>query len=90
MSFVLYMIAVALASTQPEAAAMIKGAVEAYVGASPSIARQLNLVETEHWTKSGRANSAPAGPTWTGTKRSPSPLPTPPKPSMSFKFRAQL
>ena len=47
MSFVLYMIAVALASTQPEAAAMIKGAVEAYVGASPSIARQLNLVETE-------------------------------------------
>ena len=36
MGFVLHIIAGALAATQPEAAAMIQGAAEAYVAESPT------------------------------------------------------
>ena len=39
MGFVLHIIAGALAATQPEAAAMIQGAAEAYVAESPNFAR---------------------------------------------------
>ena len=40
MSFLLHTIAGALAATQPEAAAMIQGAAEAYVAESPNFARR--------------------------------------------------
>ena len=47
MGFVLHMIAGALAATQPEAAAIIQGAAEAYVAESPTIARLISLIVTE-------------------------------------------
>ncbi len=46
MSFVLHMIAGALAATQPEAAAMIRGAAEASVAESPIFA-PFSLIVTE-------------------------------------------
>jgi hypothetical protein len=45
--FVLHVIAGTLAATQPEAAAMIQGASEAYVAESPTIARVISLIVTE-------------------------------------------
>ena len=47
MGFLLHTIAGALAATQPEAAAMIQGAAEAYVAESPTIARPFSLIVTE-------------------------------------------
>ena len=47
MSFVLLTIAGTLAATQPEAAAMIQGAAEAYVTESPTIAQLFGLIVTE-------------------------------------------
>jgi predicted ATPase/class 3 adenylate cyclase len=47
MSLVLYIIAGALAATQPEAAAIIQGAAEAYVAESPTIAGLISLIVTE-------------------------------------------
>jgi hypothetical protein len=47
MSFLLHFIAGTLAATQPEAAAMIQGAAEAYVAESPTIARLISLIATE-------------------------------------------
>jgi hypothetical protein len=47
MSFLLQIIAGTLAATQPEAAAIIQGATEAYVAESPTIARLLSLIVTE-------------------------------------------
>ena len=47
MGFVLHMIAGTLAATQPEAAAIIQGAAEAYVAESPTIARLFGLIVTE-------------------------------------------
>jgi predicted ATPase len=47
MVFVLHTIAFALAATRPEAAAMILGAVEAYMVESPTIARLHSLIVTE-------------------------------------------
>ena len=47
MGFVLHIIAGALAATQPEAAAIIQGAAEAYVAESPTIARLFSLIVTE-------------------------------------------
>ena len=47
MSWVLHTLAGALAATQPEAAAMIQGAAEAYVAESPTIARLFSLIVTE-------------------------------------------
>ena len=47
MSFILLVIAGTLAATQPEAAAMIQGAAEAYVAESPTIARLFSLIVTE-------------------------------------------
>ena len=47
MGIILHMIAGALAATQPEAAAMIQGAAEAYVAESPTIARLFSLIVTE-------------------------------------------
>ena len=47
MGFVLHTIAGALAATQPEAAAMIQGAAEAYVAESPIFARPFSLIVTE-------------------------------------------
>jgi hypothetical protein len=41
------MIAGALAPTQPEAAAMIQGAAEASLGASPTMAQLIGLIVTE-------------------------------------------
>jgi predicted ATPase len=46
-SLVLDMIAGALAATQPEAAAIIQGAAEAYAVAPPTIARPISLIVTE-------------------------------------------
>jgi hypothetical protein len=46
-SFLLHAIAGALAATQPEAAAMIQGASEAYVAESPIVARLFSLIATE-------------------------------------------
>jgi hypothetical protein len=46
-SFVLLAIAGTLAATQPEAAAIIRGAAEAYVPESPTIARLISLIVTE-------------------------------------------
>ncbi|MET0521589.1 MAG: DUF4062 domain-containing protein, partial [Jiangellaceae bacterium] len=46
-SAALYMIAGALAPTQPEAAAMIQGAAEASLGASPTMAQLIGLIVTE-------------------------------------------
>jgi hypothetical protein len=45
--FTLHMIAGALAATQPEAAAMIQGAAEAYMAESPTIAQLISLIVTE-------------------------------------------
>ena len=47
MGLVLHMIAGALAATQPEAAAIIQGAAEAYVAESPTIAPLISLIVTE-------------------------------------------
>ena len=47
MGFVLHIIAGALAATQPEAAAMIQGAAEAYMAESPNFARPISLIVTE-------------------------------------------
>ena len=47
MGFLLDTIAGALAATQPEAAAIIQGAAEAYVAESPTIARLISLIVTE-------------------------------------------
>jgi predicted ATPase len=47
MGFVLHMIAGALAATQPEAAAIIQGAAEAYVAESSTIAQLIGLIVTE-------------------------------------------
>jgi len=47
MSFVLLVIGGALAATQPEAAAIIQGAAEAYVVESPTLARLISLIVTE-------------------------------------------
>jgi hypothetical protein len=46
-SAALYMIAGALAPTQPEDAAMIQGAAEASIGASPTMAQLIGLIVTE-------------------------------------------
>jgi hypothetical protein len=45
--FVFLPIAGTLAATQPEAAAMIQGASEAYVAESPTIARLISFIVTE-------------------------------------------
>jgi predicted ATPase len=47
MGFVLHMIAGTLAATQPEAAAIIQGAAEAYVAESSTIAQLIGLIVTE-------------------------------------------
>jgi hypothetical protein len=47
MSFVLHMMAGTLAATQPEAAAIIQGAAEAYMGQPPDFARPISLIVTE-------------------------------------------
>ncbi len=47
MGFVLHMIAGTLAATQPEPAAIIQGAAEAYVAESPTIAQLIGLIVTE-------------------------------------------
>ncbi len=47
MGFLLQMIAGTLAATQPEAAAIIQGAAEAYVAESPTIAGLISLIVTE-------------------------------------------
>jgi predicted ATPase/class 3 adenylate cyclase len=47
MDSVLHVIAGALAATQPEAAAIIQGAAEAYVAESPNFARLFGLIVTE-------------------------------------------
>lgn len=47
MSFLLLFIAGALAATQPEAAAIIQGASQAYVAESPTIARLISLIVSE-------------------------------------------
>ena len=47
MGFVLHVIAGALAATQPEAAAIIQGAAEAYMVESPNFARLISLIVTE-------------------------------------------
>jgi hypothetical protein len=47
MIIILYMIAGALAATQPEAAAMIQGAAEAYMVVPPNFARLISLLVTE-------------------------------------------
>jgi tetratricopeptide (TPR) repeat protein len=47
MGFVLHFIAGTLAASQPEAAAMIQGAAEAYVAELPTIARPFSLIATE-------------------------------------------
>ena len=47
MGWVLHTIAGALAATQPEAAAMIQGAAEAYVAESPILAPLISLIVTE-------------------------------------------
>jgi predicted ATPase/class 3 adenylate cyclase len=47
MGFVLYMIAGALVTTRPDAAAIIQGAAEAYVGESPKFAQLISLILTE-------------------------------------------
>ena len=47
MGFLLHTIAGALAATQPEAAAIIQGAAEAYVAESPTFARPISLIVTE-------------------------------------------
>jgi hypothetical protein len=48
MSFVLLAIAGTLATTKPEAAAMIQGAAGAHVAESPIIARLFSLIVTEN------------------------------------------
>ncbi len=76
------MIAGALAATQPEAAAIIQGAAEAYVAESPNFARLTSLIVTEALGEEhARELRAPAVPTWTGTTPSPTPLPRSHKPS---------
>jgi hypothetical protein len=47
MGWVLHFIASALAATQPEAAAIIQGAAEAYVAESPTLTRMFSLIVTE-------------------------------------------
>jgi hypothetical protein len=47
MGFVLHIIAGTLATTQPEAAAIIQGAAEAYVAESPTFAQLVSLIVTE-------------------------------------------
>ena len=47
MGFVLHFIAGTLAATQPEAAAIIQGAAEAYMVESPNFARPISLIVTE-------------------------------------------
>jgi hypothetical protein len=47
MSFVLYIIAGALAAARPEAAAIIQGAAESYVAESPKSAQLISLVVTQ-------------------------------------------
>jgi hypothetical protein len=47
MGITLHMIAGTLAATQPEAAAMIQGAAEAYVAELPTIAQPIGLIVTE-------------------------------------------
>ncbi len=47
MSFVLYVIAGALAATRPEAAAIIEGAAETYVPVVPNFAQVINLIVTD-------------------------------------------
>jgi hypothetical protein len=47
MGFVLHIIAGTLATTQPEAAAIIQGAAEAYMVESPTIAQLVSLIVTE-------------------------------------------
>jgi hypothetical protein len=47
MSFVLYVIAAALATTRPEAAATILGAAERYVAEPPSSAQPISLIVTQ-------------------------------------------
>ena len=47
MSFVLYIIAGALAATRPEAAAIIMGAAETYVAESPKSAQLISSIVTK-------------------------------------------
>jgi hypothetical protein len=47
MSFVLYIIAGALAAARPEAAAIIQGAAESHVAESPKSAQLISLVVTQ-------------------------------------------
>jgi hypothetical protein len=47
MSIVLLVISGALSATQPEAAAIIQGAAEAYVAELPTIAQLIGLIVTE-------------------------------------------
>jgi hypothetical protein len=47
MGWVLQVIAGTLAATQPEAAAIIQGAAEAYVAESPTFAQLISMIVTE-------------------------------------------
>ena len=59
MGFVLHIIAGALATTRPEAAAIIQGAAESYAAASAGSAQLLGSMVTKRWARSALGNSAP-------------------------------
>ena len=61
MSFVLYVIAGALAATRPEAAAIIEGAAERYVPVVPNFAQVINLIVTDLWASGARELRAARG-----------------------------
>src|SRR6185503_367620 len=86
MALVLYMIAVALLTTRPDAAAIIQGAAEAYVVESPTFAL-LSPAPRHPWARSARGNCAPRARAWTGTRPPPTPSPRPPRPSANSGLR---
>jgi hypothetical protein len=60
MSFFLYIIAGALATTRPEAAATILGAAGTYVVEPPRSAQLISLIVTQPWAMSAHRISAHA------------------------------
>jgi hypothetical protein len=86
MGYLLHTIAGALAATQPEAAAMIQGAAEAFVAELP-ILRPFSLIVTETLGEERARELRARGARMDWTKPSPTPLPRPPKPSTNSNPR---
>jgi len=87
MGIVFHRIAGALATTRPDAAAIIQGAAETNVVQAPIFASRINSAVTAALGEERARELRAHGAAWTGTKPSPTPSARPPRPSTNSKLR---